>query len=108
MAAAGLAALLGGCALPRPDPAELPRTYLEQAQQAVAARDSPGALAAIDHAAALWRRNNPETGNPMIFQPNETLQAMLHARQAVGMGRWQDANYYIATALTHPSTITPP
>lgn len=108
MAAAGLAALLVGCALPRPDPAELPRTYLDKAQQAVAARDSASALAALDRAAALWRRNNTEPVDPMIFQPSEALLNIQHARQAVGMGRWQDAQYYIATALTHPSTITPP
>jgi len=56
----------------------------------------------------LWRHNNTAPADPMIFQPIEVLQNIQHARQAVGMGRWQDAHYYIATALTHPSTITPP
>ncbi len=108
MALAGLAALPGGCAWQAPDPATLPRTYLVRAQQAVASRDGAGALAALDDAVALWRGTNPGPVGRISFIVDPVLQDMLLARQAIGMGRWRDARYYIATALNHPSTITPP
>ncbi len=107
-AAGGLAALLAGCAALAPNPAELPSTYLHQAQQLVAARDGAGALAALDRAVMLLQQNNPAPAEPMVVGPSEVMMNIMHARQAIGMGRWQDAHYYITTALTHPSTVSPP
>ena len=106
--AGGACLVVAACALVHENPAGLPHTYLEQAKQAVATRDAAQAVAALDEAAALWRHNNGSYGNPVVDTPPEVLMQIFRARQAVQMGRWDDAKYYIAAALTHPSTIIPP
>jgi hypothetical protein len=106
--AGGLCLAPAACTLVHEDAAGEPHTYLEQAKQAAAAHDAPRTIAALNEAERLWVANNGSYGNPAIDTPAEVLTQIFRARQAVQMGRWSDANYYIAAALTHPSTIIPP
>ena len=108
LTAAGLLAaslFVGGCA----SDAFAPKTkaYLEQARQAVEARNAPAAIDAIYRAENEWIGNNvPFTNVFFQFDP-EALRDMARARQSGESGRWNDAEYYIDAALTHPSVVTP-
>ena len=106
MAAAGFCVGLGlsACAV---DPALLPKTYLLQAQQAVKAHDAPAALAALDHAEALWISANTPFSTPFFGFDPEALRNMGNARAALNMGRWGDADYYIRTAIAQPTVVNP-
>ncbi len=93
---------IAACAV---DPATLPKTYLLQAQQAVAAHDAPAALAALARAETLWTNVNYRA--PFFSYEPQALRDMGNARSAVQLGRWSDAEYYVRTALTHPSVVRP-
>ncbi len=91
--------------------AENPNTahpYLERARAAVQQRDAKAALAQIDQAEAIWLGTNTPYGNPFVTSDPDALREMARARQSVQMGRWGDAEYYVRTAMTHPSTTIPP
>jgi hypothetical protein len=95
---------LSACVL---NPDRLPRTYLLQAQQAVKAHDAPNAVAALDRAQTLWLSgNNPALARPFGYDPT-ALRNMGGALEAVKMGRWGDAEYYVRTAIAQPSVVTP-
>ncbi len=96
---------LAGCA--PVDPNDLPRTYLEQALKAVQAHDAPTALAALNHAESLWIGANVPFSDAFFNFDPDAMREMARARQSVQMGRWGDAEYYVRTALTHPSVVTP-
>ena len=100
------ALLLAACAV---DPARLPRTYLLQAQDAVAAHDATAAMAALDRAEALWLSANYYSSLSPLYsgQSNSALRDIGNARSAVQFGRWDDAGYYVRTALSDPSVIRP-
>lgn len=103
----GIGLALSGCASYEAQQATLPHAYLEQALQAVHEHDRTKALAALNQAENAWLgRNIPFTDAFFTFDP-EAMREMGRARQSIEMGRWDDADYYIRTALTHPSTITP-
>lgn len=104
----GSALALAGCASLTAENPNLPHYWLEQALVAVKARDAKTALADIDKAEALWEGSNiPFTNTQFQFDP-DAMREMARARQAVQMGQWGDAEYYVRTAATHPSTVTPP
>jgi hypothetical protein len=105
---AGSALGLAGCAQLTTEQPDLPHYWLNQALAAAKARDAPTALADIDKAQSLWEGSNiPFTNTMFDFDP-DAMREMARARQSVQMGRWDDAEYYIRTAMTHPSTVTPP
>jgi hypothetical protein len=93
-----------GCAL---DMTNLPITYLKQAKVAVQHHDAAAATAAINEAENRWLGSNTPYGNPNVPSDPEALREMGRARQAIAMGRWGDAEYYVNTAMTHPSMLTP-
>lgn len=104
---AGIA--LSGCASSyEAQQAALPHAYLKQARQAAQAHDAPKALAALDAAEKAWMGNNTNYGSPEITFDPEAEREIARARQSVQMQLWNDAIYYIDTAMTHPSTILPP
>ena len=103
--AGGLA--LSGCTYSAEQQADLPHTYLEHALQAVQAHDAAKALADLNQAENAWLgRNVPFTDPFFNFDP-DAMREIARARQSVELKRWGDAEYYIRTAMTHPSTIWP-
>ncbi|MDA8252024.1 MAG: hypothetical protein M0Z28_23065 [Rhodospirillales bacterium] len=98
---------LPACALTPAQQATLPHTYLEQALAAVQAHDAPKALAALNKAENAWLGTNVPFTDPFFGFDPDAMREMARARQSVQMGRWGDAEYYIRTAMTHPSTIVP-
>ncbi len=86
----------------------LPRAYLLQAKQAAERRDTSRTLAALDQAEAAYLGTGlrPYRSASLLYE-REAVFEMGSARLAVQMQRWDDALYYINTALTHPSTIVP-
>lgn len=104
----GSALGLAACAQLTADQPDLPNYWLKQALAAVQARDAKTALADINQAESLWIGSNvPFTNTMFVFDP-EAMRNMGRARQSVEMQRWDDAEYYLRTAITHPSTVTPP
>ncbi len=98
---------LAGCASLVADQSNTPRPYLVQALHAVQQRDAPSALADLNKAESLWiGANVPFSDVTFGFDP-DAMREMARARQSVQMERWGDAEYYIRTALTHPSVVTP-
>jgi hypothetical protein len=90
------------------DPAATPtKAYLQQAQAAVAQRNSAEALAALDRAQSFWVSRNVPFTTPFFTYDPTALTAMARARQSVEMGRWDDARYYVSEALDDPSILTP-
>jgi len=87
--------------------ATLPHAYLEQAKQAVEARDAPQALAALDRAENAMLVAATPSRNPILQKSVEVVREIAEARQSIGMQRWSDAAYYINTALTDPDTLIP-
>ena len=98
---------LGGCAGMLAEDPNTAHPYLERALAAVQQRDAKVALAQIDRAEAIWLGTNTPYGNPFVTSDPDALREMARARQSVQMGRWRDAEYYVRTALTHPSTTMP-
>ena len=103
----GAGPVLGGCALTAAQQADLPHTYLEQALAAVQARDAKTAIDDINKAENAWLGRNSPFSDPFFTFDPEAMREMARARQSVEMGRWGDAEYYVRTALTHPSTLVP-
>lgn len=97
-----------GCASLTTEQPTLPHYWLKQALAAAQAHDSPTALADIAKAESLWQGSNIPYSNPMFQFDPDAMREMARARQSVEMQRWGDAVYYIRTAMTHPSTVTPP
>ena len=81
--------------------------YLQQARQAVLARQATPALAALDQAQSIWIYQQTPVRPPGVSVEPEVLREMARARQAVEMGRWHDAAYYINAALTDPTVLGP-
>ena len=98
---------LGGCSAMFADDPNTAHPYLERALIAVQQRDTKTALAQIDQAESIWLGTNTPYGNAFISSDPDALREMARARQSVQMGRWGDAEYYVRTALTHPSTTIP-
>jgi hypothetical protein len=106
-----VAALLGlsvaACASYMSQQDELAMAYLKKAQAAVAARDATTAIANLNQAETAWLGGATPYRDPQINIDPEALREVARARQAVEMGLWSDADYYVRTAMTHPSTIAP-
>jgi hypothetical protein len=102
-----LAVAVAGCVSYTAQQAQLPQAYLQNALAAVKARDANTAIAQINLAETTWLGANTPYGDPQIDIDPEALREIGRARQSVEMGRWGDAEYYVRTALTHPSTIQP-
>ena len=96
---------LGGCASLMADQSNTAHPYLIRALAAVQQHDASAALAQLDQAESVWLGSNTPYGNPFVVSDPEALREMARARQSVQMGRWGDAEYYVRSALTHPSTI---
>lgn len=104
----GPALALAACASLETENPNMPHYWLEQALTAVKAHDSKTALADIDKAEALWEGSNVPFSDTMFGFDPDAMREMARARQAVQAGQWGDAEYYVRTAATHPSTVTPP
>lgn len=81
--------------------------YLKKAQVAVQAHDATTAVANLNQAETAWLGGATPYRDPQIDIDPEALREVARARQAVQMGLWGDADYYVRTAMTHPSTIAP-
>ena len=99
---------LGACSQLFAEQPDLPHYYLKQALVAVQAHDSTTALANIAKAEQLWIGGNIPYQNPIIEFDPDAMREMARARQSVQMQRWGDAEYYVRTAMRHPSTVSPP
>lgn len=104
----GSALALAACTSLEAENPNLPHYWLEQALTAVKAHDSKTALADIDKAEALWEGSNVPFSDTMFGFDPDAMRDMGRARESVEAGRWDDAEYYVRTAATHPSTVTPP
>ena len=104
IAVLGVALGVAGCDI---DTTNVPLAYLKQAKVAVEHRDAAAATAALDHAEGQWLDRNTPYGDPFFTLEPEALREMGRARQAIAMGRWGDAEYYVAAAMTHPTMLTP-
>lgn len=98
-----LAVAVTACAV---DPARQPRTYLLQAQQAIAAHDAARALASLDRAEVLWTGGTGAYIAPWNYDI-AALRDMGTARAAVEQGRWDGAARSVRAALSHPSVLRP-
>ncbi len=112
MAKLSLAALLtltvlASCASYDAQQASLPHTLLTQALQAVKAHDSDKALDALNKAENAWLGTNVPFSDAFFNFDPEAMREMGRARESIQMQRWDDAEYYIRTAMEHPSTLTP-
>lgn len=86
----------------------LPHAYLLQAKQAAERHDTAKTLAALNQAENVYLGTSPRPyRNPVLSYDTEAVVEMGQARLAVQMQRWDDALYYINTAITHPSTLIP-
>jgi hypothetical protein len=85
----------------------LAQAYLRQAQTAIAEHRQTAAIAAIDRAESVWLGRNTVRGYSVVPVEPEVLREMARAKESVQMQNWDDASYYIASALTHPSILTP-
>ena len=103
----GGAAALSGCASLAAEEANTPKPYLEQALKAVQQRDATAALADLNRAESMWIGSNVPFSDAFFGFDPDAMREMARARQSVQMQRWGDAEYYIRTALTHPSVVTP-
>lgn len=101
------AVALAGCATMTADNPNTPRPYLVAALKAVEQRDATAALADIDRAELMWIGTNVPFSDPFLGFDPDAMRNMARARQSVQMQRWADADYYLRTALTHPSVVTP-
>jgi len=106
MLLAGVAALAGCASLTAENP-NTPHPYLVAALKAVQQRDATAALADIDRAESMWIGTNVPFSDAMFGFDPDAMRDMARARQSVQMQRWADADYYIRTALTHPSVVMP-
>lgn len=86
---------------------ELAMAYLKKAQKAVQAKDAETATANLYQAENAWLGANYPYENPQINTDPDALRDIGRAIQSVRMGLWGDADYYIRTAMTHPSAIQP-
>lgn len=82
-------------------------TALSQAQKAVQAKDGAAATAALDRAQNAWLAANTSVENPQFPQEGTALQQIGEAREAVRQKLWDQASYYIRTAMDHASDLTP-
>ncbi len=100
-----LGVLLSACAGYFAHESGLAHAYLEQARAAAEAHDAAKTLAALNQAnqASVTSPSGRARSN---YSPT-TLREITEARQSVALGRWDDAIYYINTALTDPSTLLP-
>ncbi len=103
---AGVAAQ-AGCASLTADNPNTARPYLVAALKAVQQHDAPTALAQIDKAESIWIGVNVPFSSPFFEFDPDAMRNMARARQSVEMRRWADAEYYVRTALTHPSVVMP-
>ncbi len=106
MSVAGAAALAGCASLTAENP-NTPHPYLVAALKAVQQRDATAALADIDKAESIWIGTNVPFSDAMFGFDPDAMRDMARARQSVQMQRWADAEYYVRTALTHPSVVMP-
>lgn len=106
MLLAGVAAQ-AGCSNLTADNPNTARPYLVAALKAVEQRDAPTALADIDKAESVWIGTNVPFSSPFLDFDPDAMRNMARARQSVEMRRWSDAEYYVRTALTHPSVVMP-
>ncbi len=106
-AALAVALAIAACTLDPAQEAKLPHTYLEHALTAAQHRDAAATVSALDQAEQAWGGVNSTYGVPEGYDDAEAIREIARARQSVDMGRWDDALYYIQSALTHPSTIIP-
>ncbi len=83
------------------------KSYLQQAQVAVGQRNRAEALASLDRAESLWISHNVPFSSPFFTFDPEALRDIARAKQSIDLGRWDDANYYVSTALRDPSILTP-
>ena len=104
---AGIAVGLGGCASYEAQKDILPMAYLQKAQKAVQARNTDLAVAELNQAETAWLGANYPHRDPLIVIDMDALRDVGRARQSVQMGLWSDAEYYVKTAMTHPSAIQP-
>lgn len=102
---AGLSVVLSACASYLAQQNSLPHAYLEQAKAAAQAQDAPTTLSALSQAANASVLT--PAGRPSVTSNAQTLRWIGEARQSVEARRWNDALYYINTALSDPSTILP-
>ncbi len=100
----GIALLGAGCGL---DQTDVPLAYLKQAKLAVQKHDAAAATSAINSAENEWLGRNTPYGTYYLPIEPEALREMGRALQAISMQRWDDAEYYVTTAMTHPSMQTP-
>ncbi len=107
VAASLIALSVGGCASYMSQQDELAMAYLKKAKAAVAERDANTAIANLNQAETAWLGGATPYRDPQIDIDPEALREVARARQAVQMGLWGDAEYYVRTAMTHPSTIAP-
>lgn len=98
---------LAGCAALAAQEANTPRPYLVKALAATQRHDSAEAIAELNKAESLWISGNVPFSSPFFEFDPDAMRNMARARQAIEMQRWGDAEYYIRTALTHPSVVTP-
>jgi hypothetical protein len=85
----------------------LAQTYLRQAQTAIAQHQKTEAIAALNSAESVWLGRNTVRGYFVVPVEPDVLREMARAKESVQMQNWDDAKYYIAAALTHPSILTP-
>jgi membrane-bound lytic murein transglycosylase B len=99
---AGIIALSGAiaaCAAAAADGQPLPRAYLAQARQAVAAHQSGPALAALDHAGTrVVETAGPPSENHQ-WQGLPAARAVARARLAVERQQWEMADDAISEAM---------
>jgi hypothetical protein len=107
LAAVIMLTVLASCSSYDAEEASLPHTLLNQALQAVQAHDSEKALDALNKAENAWLGTNVPFSDAFFNFDPEAMREMGRARQSIQMQRWADAEYYIRTAMTHPSTLTP-
>jgi hypothetical protein len=105
--ASAISLSLAGCASYGAQQDELPMAYLQKAMVAVKARNAEAAIAQIDQAETAWLGANYPHGAAEITIDPDAVRDIGRARQAVQLGLWGDAEYYVRTAMTHPSAIQP-
>lgn len=102
---AGIGLSLPGCSLALPPAEVATRNYLEQARVAVRAHDGEQAMAALDQAEGAWLVANQARPNPIVHHERPALRDIGGARSAVQTENWDDAAYYIDSALRYRGAL---
>lgn len=105
LAILGIGLVVSACGItlaPSPTSAQV---QLQQARQAVAARDAAAAMAALDRAENIWLSANTFSRNPFVSPAPDVLREMGQARSALRLRRWDDAARLIDAAMRDPTTL---